>query len=455
MPYRSGDISARVISPVNGQPLVYSDDLSRWVNAEQLQLPTRSRMPLATLVSDDEYAGDLELIPMFASRGKSATLAITTDHVGQPGYLTWSQIEAAQTAGMEIALHSKTHSGLVEGVNDDDASLAAEYLTALDELRSHGLRVTTWVWVGGANTKNARKWARRYFKGACAASLGPETDPRLMNQYRVKRVDITTYNLSTANALVDAAKANNYWIVWMNHSIENAQFHWDTVKTWLPQHLDYCIAQGVEIVNFDRGLDLWGHRWNPSDDRDGAYAITHTGEPVYPRPSVYDVTAANLRWKHLPVGFSLLEEGGACNASNTGFNLLFKDKAKFAGLSIGQGSNASRLRAIIGDYTDWLATLRQFICDIELDLAALPSVATEIPAHSTLDIPTNQYASGQIDGKDTVTANPKSQIESGIVWNAYVSPSTYKVILRLANVTASPITVQPRAWRFIVQCGNL
>jgi len=69
-------------------------------------LPTRA----AVLTFDDGYDDNYEYaFPMLKERGMVGTFYITTDFVGNPGYMTWEQIKEMADAGMEIAAHSANH----------------------------------------------------------------------------------------------------------------------------------------------------------------------------------------------------------------------------------------------------------------------------------------------------------------------------------------------------------
>jgi peptidoglycan/xylan/chitin deacetylase (PgdA/CDA1 family) len=88
-------------------------------------------LPLQVAISFDD--GDLgqfenghaELV----KRGMTATFFITTDWVGRPGYVSWSQLREMRAAGMSIGSHSKSHPFLSEL---DEPALRAELLGSKD-----------------------------------------------------------------------------------------------------------------------------------------------------------------------------------------------------------------------------------------------------------------------------------------------------------------------------------
>lgn len=52
--------------------------------------------------------------PALAERGMTGTFYVITDLVGQPGYVTWSELREMRNAGMSIQSHTRTHPFLSE-----------------------------------------------------------------------------------------------------------------------------------------------------------------------------------------------------------------------------------------------------------------------------------------------------------------------------------------------------
>ncbi len=62
------------------------------------------------LTFDDGWASDYEIVfPMLLEHKLKATFFITSDWVGKPGHVTWSQLRDMRKAGMEIGSHTMTH----------------------------------------------------------------------------------------------------------------------------------------------------------------------------------------------------------------------------------------------------------------------------------------------------------------------------------------------------------
>lgn len=71
--------------------------------------------------------GHAELV----KRGMTATFFVTTDWVGRPEYVSWSQLREMRAAGMSIGSHSKSHPFLSEL---DEARLRAELLDSKNRI---------------------------------------------------------------------------------------------------------------------------------------------------------------------------------------------------------------------------------------------------------------------------------------------------------------------------------
>lgn len=62
------------------------------------------------LTFDDGNASDYELVfPFLLESNMSATFFVITERIGQPGYLTWSQVDEMWRHGMCIGSHSHSH----------------------------------------------------------------------------------------------------------------------------------------------------------------------------------------------------------------------------------------------------------------------------------------------------------------------------------------------------------
>ncbi len=80
-------------------------DFARIIEKKQ---PSPERPVLLTF--DDGYANNAEVaMPILQRHGFPATLFLSPGFIGQPGYLSWPQVQELSAAGWDIAPHSVTH----------------------------------------------------------------------------------------------------------------------------------------------------------------------------------------------------------------------------------------------------------------------------------------------------------------------------------------------------------
>lgn len=92
----------------NGYTPLRMDTLAKCL-LQQAHCPAKA----VVLTFDDGYAdAATAAFPILRRYGFTATFYIVTDFVGQPGYMTWEQINTLHEYGMEIGSHSISHPDL-------------------------------------------------------------------------------------------------------------------------------------------------------------------------------------------------------------------------------------------------------------------------------------------------------------------------------------------------------
>ena len=110
--------------------------------------------PFVGISFDDGDAGQYHhAFPELATRNMTATFFITTDWVGQPGYVTWDQLREMRSAGMSIQSHTRTHPFL-SGLDAD--GLRHELAGAKTELDSQLRQDTTMLAFPGGDAPDRR-----------------------------------------------------------------------------------------------------------------------------------------------------------------------------------------------------------------------------------------------------------------------------------------------------------
>jgi peptidoglycan/xylan/chitin deacetylase (PgdA/CDA1 family) len=98
--------------------------------ARALAEPGRRRI---AITFDDGTRGQYDYaFPELVARGMTATFYVTTNWVGQPGYMTWSQLRELTAAGMSVQSHTRSHPFLSELGSDELRSELAGSKRELD-----------------------------------------------------------------------------------------------------------------------------------------------------------------------------------------------------------------------------------------------------------------------------------------------------------------------------------
>ncbi len=421
--------------------------------AGELRLLPRAAEPLVTFVLDDANTSDAPVLPIFSARGVAGTTAVILNGMtgsgtitnGGPGpFLSATTLRDWQTAGWEIAGHTVSHLAMGAATT---ATMDAEMLVARNGLQDAGFTVRNHVWVGGSNSVASRRYAARHFRSAVAASGGSNVAQGSFDHYRILRVDLNAQTLVQAKASVDTAQANGQWLVFMVHT-HFANWTTNAWNTNLATLLDYIIAKPVPIVTLDAGLDRWGNRLQFGDPSAGAVRLDATGLPAFQTPDTIEYLNTDLGYSSVPRNVSLY--GGSAssktaNATVDGMHVFFKTGGHYGCLTFGQG----RMYSVYGDSTGFQFARRTYIADATLDYT-MP--ATSIPAQGTVDFDTGTFVNN-VTG-DVVVANPKVNMEAGLIWQGYCNAAS-KFAIRVANVTAAPISMASRGWRLIGKLGSL
>jgi peptidoglycan/xylan/chitin deacetylase (PgdA/CDA1 family) len=72
-------------------------------------------------------------VPVLTARGMSATFFVTSDWVGSPGVMTWSELRDVVSAGMSVQSHTRSHPFLSELNEEQLVSELAGSKAVLDE----------------------------------------------------------------------------------------------------------------------------------------------------------------------------------------------------------------------------------------------------------------------------------------------------------------------------------
>lgn len=104
------------------------------------------------LTFDDGFSSDFEVVfPALISRGLKAAFFVTAENAGREGYVTWDQLRAMSSAGMEIGSHGLTHRDLVS-LRPEEVRREIRHSREILEQRL-GIAVASFAPVGGHHAR--------------------------------------------------------------------------------------------------------------------------------------------------------------------------------------------------------------------------------------------------------------------------------------------------------------
>lgn len=236
------------------------------INARQRT--NQKARPLVTLV-DDGASEEIwtRLKPVADQYNVPFAFGAVVDWIGQPGYLTLSQLLQLQSEGHEIASHSVTHT-----YDDDYATLKHEIVDSKHLLENLGLKIDNYIYPAGVTTETHRKLAKEVYASAVGTITGINTMP--IKQYNTHRVALGSYfdvvdgvdtsTLDYYKSKVDEAIDSNGWLIFKIHV--HAPQHDATQQQHLKDTIAYILSKGVDVVTIREGLQVFGNVLDVGDE---------------------------------------------------------------------------------------------------------------------------------------------------------------------------------------------
>lgn len=129
--------------------------------------------------------GHTELV----KRGMTATFFVTTDWVGKPNYVSWSQLREMRNAGMSIGSHSRSHPFLSEL---DETALRSELLGSKTQIDQELEQLTDTIALPGGDRprRNLRPMLRAVGYRVIGSSVWGVNHPNGSGEQWIKRCTI-------------------------------------------------------------------------------------------------------------------------------------------------------------------------------------------------------------------------------------------------------------------------
>lgn len=173
----------------------------------QTKLPERT----VVLTFDDGYASHFEVVaPALLRHRFSGTFFVTTQRIGQPGFMTWDQLRKLLFLGMEIGSHGASHKPLT---NLKAEELRDELVQSKRELEQQlGVPIGSLAAPGGFWNKTVADATRQAGYEAVWISAigtnGPETNALALRRVVVRQ----PFALQRLIAVVEGRPSAFWWI---------------------------------------------------------------------------------------------------------------------------------------------------------------------------------------------------------------------------------------------------
>lgn len=214
-----------------------------------------SQAAVTLMFDDGEETALTKAKPVLDGRGFSASIAMVTEMIDEPGFLTAQQLRNLQGGGWEIVSHTVTHSDLT---TLSSSQIRNELSQSKQALQSIGLQVRNFALPFGAYNAFILAEASRYYVSARAFEQGNNPQGTFPFDVKVRGVVNATTPDDVA-AWVSDALANNRWLVLVFHVIaESGDDAYHTKPATFARMVDAIAAAGIQVKTYDQALRLFG-----------------------------------------------------------------------------------------------------------------------------------------------------------------------------------------------------
>lgn len=190
----------------NGYTTLTLSQLSAGLN-EPETLPPKP----VVITFDDGYTDNYTTaLPIMKKYGMRGAIFITTDRVGQPGYLTWEQINTLQSYGIDIGSHTISHRPLPSIPSAEWQQEIRVSKAMLDQ--NLAKPITFLAYPHGAYTSSMLSFIKESgYQGAFTGATG--LNFKNNNSYELKRISILRSSFDLWSFRLRLTKANLYSLV--------------------------------------------------------------------------------------------------------------------------------------------------------------------------------------------------------------------------------------------------
>ncbi|MBI3956633.1 MAG: polysaccharide deacetylase family protein [Candidatus Kerfeldbacteria bacterium] len=217
------------------------------------ELPSFTR-GMITLAFDDGYSSIYENgRPILNAAGITSSQYIVTSFPGEPGYMTWEQIEQMRSEGHIIEAHSRTHADLTLLLPDQ---AWAEIRGSYDDLVAHGFSPRTFTYPFGAFNASVKQQVRDAgFIGARSVFSGFNTPHSDKYELRDQHIESTT-TIVQVEQWIQEAQNNKTWLILELHEQNNSGDQYSNTPEVLQGIVNAILQSEIKVVTLDQGIDL-------------------------------------------------------------------------------------------------------------------------------------------------------------------------------------------------------
>jgi peptidoglycan/xylan/chitin deacetylase (PgdA/CDA1 family) len=230
-----------------------------FVNASTFMFAQQTDSPSVSITFDDGFESTYtNALPIIQAHNLKATVYITTDFIGQPGYMTWEQVQSLQNDyGWEIGSHSVTHAELE---NKNAATIIYELTESLRILLSMSLNVTNFASPYGAYDNSVLTIVAKLYN-----SHRGFWDRDDLNTYPYESNVLMDQSVQSSTALtqvyswIDQAKSENKWLILTFHEVLpqlDSNYEYVTTTSDFAAITDYIVSSGVLTRTVEESLEI-------------------------------------------------------------------------------------------------------------------------------------------------------------------------------------------------------
>ena len=353
--------------------------------------------------------------------------------------------------GWEIASHEYDHIALDEVTDPEKVLYEIKY--SQEYLRSFGMDVQNIVYPFGRINKEIIDLSARFYNCGVSTSNGTNTPP--VRTFALKRIafphNSANNSLQWYKNIVDTAKENNEWIIWMLHC--GTAEHDAVNQQILSDLIAYIQSQEIETVTLQDGLEIYGNAVSINDEQyyigaDGKnnminYEVLNTNqitgiEEITPQMKPNEFEKSKTFVNHINTAAS--REGTPNNKSGA-LTTILTAVSQFSYQTF-MTDDRFYVRYSNASGTDWGDWIEYSVKkkDVEMELKKI-----SIPASSTLE-PT--FYNSEISVSDINILIPLSNIPTALTWN-YYSTGNGAIKIRFYNSSSAKIDLPETNWRLI------